>query len=279
MIIIADAGSTKTHLMVMNGSEIVSDIIMPGMNPYYQTSEQMKCLIENANIKQYSDNICSVFHYGAGCANADNKNIVRDAWKYVFHNAEVEVDSDMIGTVRSLFTDDECGIACIIGTGSNSCQCEFGKITKNVPSLGFMLGDEGSGAYMGRMLVSNVLKGIYNKSISGLFFSEMNVDAQKIMDAVYKGGMPNQYLASFVPFIVNHRDIPELEDLVNNSIKSFFERNLCQYSQRYPLGFIGSLAVLFSDNITRIAKDYGFSVKKIEKDPLPGLCRYHKYEK
>ena len=279
MIIVVDSGSTKTHLVVLNGREVVKDCSLLGINPFYQTENDIFRILQEGLGNSYSEKVSAVYHYGAGCSYPEKKLAVQKAWGRLYQKASVFVESDMLGAAKSVL-GDSCGIACILGTGANSCYYDGEKIDANIPPLGFILGDEGSGAYLGKQLVANCMKGIYRKEVTKAFFSYCKCTAQEIMDKVYKQTLPNRYLASFVPFIAENIELNEMNDLVLQSFKSFFERNVLLYKRKScSLGFVGGVARQFKNHLIKVANSNGFDSIVVLGDPLEGLISYHKQHK
>ena len=279
MIILADSGSTKTHWCLMTESGQCSEFFTDGINPFYQTADAMKNSISNQLLPQLAHlmwvgQITSVYFYGAGCTPEKSPYVV-DALRANFRRAEIiEVQSDMIGAAISLVGDGK-GVACILGTGANSCLFENGKITKNVPALGFILGDEGSGAVLGRRLVADLLKNQLSDELKEQFLTEYNTDMAQIIENVYRKPFPNRYLASFTKFCSANIDNPLIYKLVYDHFDYFVKRILPQYP-KLPVGFVGSIAYYFRDVLEKVMADNGFEVSKILQSPMEGMKEYYK---
>lgn len=277
MIIIADSGSTKTHLKIVNSNRQMEDVYISGINPFYQTEEEIHYNIESRLIGKLDNmSVSKIYFYGAGCAFPEKKQVVNQALSEFFPHADIHIHNDLLAAARALFADKE-GLVCILGTGSNSCHYQNGKIIKNVSPLGFILGDEGSGAVLGKKLVANCMKNIYSADLVADFYKSCQTTPAEIMEWVYKRTFPNRYLASLVPYIVENIDRQEMQDLVESSFQEFFQRNVTRYqiSTTIPLGFIGSIAYQFQDILKSVATQYGMTVSKIEKEPMQGLVKYH----
>ncbi len=275
MILVVDGGSTKTHVTIIGNSSNSKEILMPGINPYYQSESEIVDLIQQ-NITLDLATVSKVYHYGAGCSFPEKKDIVRKAWLRFCSKADVFVDSDMLGAAKAVLGDED-GIACILGTGANSCFCKNGKIERNVPPLGFILGDEGSGAYLGGKLVADAMKGILPSDLVDGLYAQFGCTPQDIMNAVYKQPLPSRYLASFVPFIASNIERPEIKSIVENAFTLFFRRNVALYGQSAcKLGFVGGVAKQFEQELKSVADDFGFPNVEILGDPMPGLIAYHK---
>ncbi|MCQ2219314.1 MAG: ATPase [Paludibacteraceae bacterium] len=275
MYIILDSGSTKTEMLVrQKGGD--STIIFPGINPFYQTEEEVFALLEdNVNEKVNRQAVENIFFYGAGCSFPEKKNIVRNALEKSFPNAEIAVENDLLAASRALFQTKR-GIACILGTGSNSCLYNGKEIEQNVSPLGFILGDEGSGAVIGKKFVADCLKNQMPKDLSEAFFSQQQTTVQAVMDNVYKKPFPNRYLASICRFIYGFRETPYVQNLLRTSFTEFFVRNIKQYPiNGENIGFVGSIAHYFKEELTEVAQEQGYNIGSILKQPMEGLAKFH----
>lgn len=279
MIILADSGSTKTHWCLMTESGQTSEFFTDGINPFYQTSDAMKNSISNQLLPQLAHlmwvgQITSVYFYGAGCT-PEKSPFVEDALRANFRRAEIiEVQSDMIGAAISLL-GDKAGTACILGTGANSCYFENGKIVKNVPALGFILGDEGSGAVLGRRLVADLFKNQLSDELKEKFVKEYNLSVPEVVENVYRKPFPNRYLAQFTKFCSANIDNPLIYKLVYDHFDYFVKRIIPQYPKG-PVGFVGSIAYYFRDILTKAMEDNGFEVGRILQSPMEGIKEYYK---
>lgn len=278
MKVIIDSGSTKTRLIGIdvNKNKVV-DLYFPGINPFYQEENEIKSLLQMSMCnKMICKDVSDVFFYGAGCSFDEKKRVVRDSFKSVFENASINVESDLLGAARSLFKDQK-GVACIMGTGSNSCFYDGEKIAKNVSPLGFILGDEGSGAVLGKKLLSNYLKGLMSNELKDLFYEKYKMSNSELMDNVYKKPFPNRFLASLVPFVIENYESAEMKELVKQNIGEFFDRNIRQYelTEDLEISFVGSIAFQFKDVIQDTANKLGLKIGHVEKEPIDGLVFFH----
>lgn len=221
MILIADSGSTKTDWCVVEHGQLVQQIFTKGTNPFFQSEEEISNEIATALIPQLKTNKFETVHfYGAGCAFPDKIETVRKAIAaHLQVSGEIEVSTDMLAAARGL-CGHQPGIACIMGTGSNSCYYDGKNIVSNVSPLGFILGDEGSGAVLGKLLVGDILKNQMTPGLKEKFLEQYNLTPAEIIDRVYRQPFPNRFLASFSPFLVEHLDEPAIRELVLNSFKS-----------------------------------------------------------
>lgn len=271
MKLLADSGSTKTKFAaVANGD--TKYILTDGINPYYQTADEITSCLKTQLLPQLSapEAVESIEFYGAGCAPEDKIAIVRNALQTLFPDAKVFVGSDLLGAAKALCGENE-GIACILGTGSNSCHYDGEKIVKNVSPLGFILGDEGSGAVLGKLLVADVLKHQAPEEICGKFFEKYKLAASDIIDRVYRQKFPNRFLASFAPFVSENIGHPYCQQLVYRNFTAFIERNLRQYPAGLPVHFTGSIAYHFKPILIQALTAAHLTVGIITKEPLEML--------
>ncbi len=276
MILIADSGSTKTEWCLIDKSSIpVSSCITSGINPMYQDRETILKVLQQ-EFRLPLEAPPEVFFYGAGCISTDINQIVTQALVSYFNTQSVMVDTDLLGAARALCGRDE-GIACILGTGSNSCYYNGLEIAANVSPLGYILGDEGSGAVMGRKFISDLLKNQLSEPVANAFFETYKLSRQQIMEQVYKKPFPNRFLAQFTGFIHSNLHETELRNLVTTSFAEFFSRNVSQYrrSHQLPVYFTGSVAFHFSNLLRETAEKAGYSIGNITENPMEGLIRYH----
>lgn len=290
MIIIADSGSTKTHWCMLAANGQSSDFLTDGINPFYQTQEAMCNSVKNQLLPQmghlmWAGKITHIFFYGAGCT-PEKSPLVQKALAAVFKDAEVQVESDMVGAARGLLQHKK-GIACILGTGSNSCLYDGERIVKNVPSLGFILGDEGGGAVLGKRLVADLFKNQLGADLMALFAQEYGVTQADLIEHVYRQPFPNRYLASLSKFCAAHLDDKRIYDLVYDHFTDFVVRNLEPYYQdendveiedthTLSVGFVGSIAYYYKSVLQQVMDDMGFAISKIMQDPIEGLKEYHR---
>jgi N-acetylglucosamine kinase-like BadF-type ATPase len=217
-----------------------------------------------------------VYFYGAGCINKSVNETVRAPLIRFFNCSELLVDTDLMAVARSLCQDKE-GIACILGTGSNSCYYDGSRIVRNISPLGYMLGDEGSGAVIGKKFIADLLKNQLPASVAEKFFTAYDLKPSQIMDHVYKKPFPNRFLAGFTRFIHDHPEESSLRDLVKSSFIEFYTRNIRQYPEalRLPVNFIGSVGFYFEGLLREAASETGYSVGQIILSPMEGLIQYH----
>ena len=275
-ILIADAGSTKTDWAVLAPDGGVSLISTQGINPFMLSADQIVGILQTELLPGMPGIApAAVYFYGAGCAGA-GIGVVEEALRRLFPATELNVASDLLGAARALCGHGD-GIACILGTGSNSCLYLDGDIRANVSPLGFILGDEGSGAVLGRRLVGDVLKKQLPEALCQDFEKEYQLTAADIIHRVYRSPLPNRFLASFAPFLSRHRHEPAVQTLLEEEFARFFRRNVCTYRRPdLPVHFAGSIARHFQTEVFAAARSLGLQPGRIEAAPMAALIEYHK---
>ena len=278
MILIADSGSTKTDWCVVEKGELVQQIFTKGTNPFFQSEEEISNEIATALLPELKTNeFEAVYFYGAGCGFPDKIAVVHRALtKHLNVAGDVEVATDMLAAARGL-CGREAGIACIMGTGSNSCYYDGESIVANVSPLGFILGDEGSGACLGKLMVGDLLKNQMTPELKEKFLAQFNLTPADIIDRVYRKPFPNRFLASLSPFLAQNISEPCVHDLVLNSFKAFFKRNIMQYEnyQNLKVNLIGSVAYYYEEVLAEAAEAMGIQLGTIIQSPMEGLIKYH----
>jgi len=276
MILIADSGSTKTNWCLVEQGQIVSEIITDGINPFYQTDMEIIALLDDQLIpKLENTDIDRIFFYGAGCSFPEKKILVSRGLVRFFGNSMIEIQSDLLGAARSLFQHEK-GIACILGTGSNSCYYDGKDITQNVSPLGFILGDEGSGAVLGKLFLADCLKNQLPVELKEEFLSRYELTPEIILDTVYKRPFPNRFLAQFTHFLAEKIEEPSVFNLVYDSFDAFLVRNVMQYPlEDIKVGCIGSVAYYFRDTLEIVASERRIEISDIIQNPMDGLVKFH----
>ena len=280
MLLIADSGSTKTDWCLCNQGAIVQNIQTQGINPYHQTEEAIEEVLRKELLPQFEAQSSQprVIFYGSGCANETACNRIKEALFKVLGSEDVTVHSDLLGAARALCGHEE-GIACVLGTGSNSCLYNGKEITANTPPLGYILGDEGSSAVLGRRLVGDCLKNQLPEAIRDEFLAEYQLTQEIILEKVYRQPLANRFLASLTPFLSKHREVPEVHKLLVESITDFFVRNVKQYRRPWlPIHFVGSIANAFPAELKEAAESLGMELGTILQSPMEGLIKYHSEE-
>ncbi len=277
MILIADCGSTKIDWCVIDGEKVVKQVFTCGMNALLLTEEEMAQRIASELYPEVKDyELTEVWFYGAGCLAPEVCDNVRRAIGASIKAARIEVNTDLLAAARALFGNN-AGIACILGTGSNSCYYDGNEIVDNVSPLGYILGDEGSGAVLGKLLVGDVLKKQLPDALCEKFLRQFNLDRMTIIKRVYKEPLANRFLASVTPFLIENIEEPAVHRLVLNAFKSFFVRNVANYEgyKSMPVNFVGSIAYYYRDVLGEAASAVDCTIGTILKSPMEGLVKYH----
>jgi len=274
--LIADSGSSKAEWCLVNGKS-KKTFLTQGLSPYFLSAEQIEYIIEQElvpKLKGVSPE--EVYFYGTGCSNPDNVKLVKKAIQRVFSDATIMVDHDLMGAARAL-CGKEKGIACILGTGSNSCYYNGKKIIKNSPGLGYVLGDEGSGAYLGRKVIQYFLYNTFDPDLADRFKAKFNTNSDEILTAVYKKPLPNRYLASYAVFLAENRGHYMVENIIEDAFNDFFFNHVLKYRESWttPIHFTGSVAYGFKDVLKDMCSGYELQLGRVLKKPIDGLVKFH----
>ncbi len=276
MILIADSGSTKTDWALVDNHCAIKEIKTKGLNPFQVSNEQMAAELRTNLLPMLpTASVDAVFFFGAGCT-LEKQPFVEQVLRSELNIAgRCMVASDMLGAAIAV-CGHEPGIACILGTGSNSCAYDGKHIVKNVSPLGFILGDEGSGASMGKYLLGNLLKHQWPENIIARFNEKYGLTAADIIDRVYRQPCPNTFLASFMPFVEENIHEPVVYEFVKQHFRSFLQRNVKQYEgwDRLPVGFNGSIAQIYRKPLEEVMHEEGMHLGRIVKAPMEGLVQW-----
>lgn len=276
--LIADSGATKAEWCVLQGKK-TKTIFTQGISPYFFNTRQITEILQKELLPSLKGiKINEVYYYGTGCINPNNNRIVRQAIRNSFNEASsIEVTHDVMAAARALFGRDK-GVACILGTGSSSCYYNGRRIAVNRPGLGYVLGDEGSGAYLGKKVLQYFLYGTFDEELAGRFSTKYQVDATGILENIYKKPLANRYLASFTPFLSENRGHYMIENIIEDGLNDFFFHHICKFKQSWtsPISFIGGVAHHFRDVVGNLCRQYEFSPGKILKNPMEGLIEFHR---
>ena len=276
MMLIADSGSTKTDWCVILDNTPIKRIGTKGLNPFFQSEEEIQQELTHSLLPQLPEGtIDSVYFYGAGCTPEKAPTLRRAIADSLPIVGNIRAYSDMLAAARGL-CGREAGITCILGTGSNSCFYDGKEIVNHISPLGFILGDEGSGAVLGKLLVGDILKNQLSPAIKEAFLKQFDLTVPEIIDRVYRQPFPNRFLASLSPFIAQHLEEPGIRQLVLGSFIAFLRRNVMQYDYtQYPAHFIGSVAHCYKEILQEAAQETGIRIGKILQSPMEGLIQYH----
>lgn len=274
--LIADSGSTKAEWSVVGGAK-TKTITTQGISPYFLDTTQITELLKKELLPKLKGiRVDEIYYYGTGCANPANAKSVAKAIKSHFPQASVDVNHDLLAAARAL-CGHEKGLACILGTGSNSCYYNGKKIVKNSPGLGYVLGDEGSGAYLGKKVLQYYLYGTFDDELRGRFDLTYMTSSTEILENVYKKPLPNRYLAGFARFLAENRGHFMIENIIEDGLNDFFFNHLCKYREiwRLPVNFVGGVAYGFRDVLQQLCEGYEFKLGTVLKKPMSGLIEYH----
>lgn len=276
--LIADSGATKTAWRLLNGKKSKT-FYTSGISPYLMTQDQIhQLLLKELPPSIRKKSIAEIFYYGTGCKTKAKAALVIKALSAVFSNANVHVTHDLMGAALAT-CGKKPGIACILGTGSNSCFFNGTKIVSNSPGLGYVLGDEASGAYFGKVVVQHFLYKKFDPLLEKSFVKTFQTDKESILHHVYKESFPNRYLAKFAVFLSIHRGHYIIENIIEDGLREFFGTHLAGYPQvgKLPLHFVGGIAYHFKDKIAELCDMYGFKLGSILRDPIEGLSTFHQH--
>ncbi len=298
MTLICDCGSTKAEWVVLNDGNVVKRFITNGFNPNFTDGETIKSIISEAKDVVDNEEVSRVFFYGSGCGSEANKIKVSMLFAMVFKINDIEVFPDTLGACHALFGNNP-GIACILGTGSNACVYDGEKITETVASLGFMIGDEGSGCHIGKRIVHDYFLGLMPEDLRKKFDEKYHLDRETFLKRVYQGEQPSRFLAEFTKFAAENVDNQYIKIIVGDCFEQFLnssfrptvgsgeisdKQNSCSFdgsttpigSARNYVGFVGSIAFIFQDILLQHLANHNIKCSKILKNPMDGLIEYYK---
>ena len=277
MIIVADSGSSCTDWVLIEDENTKSTFQTKGFNPYFVKSEE---IINELKLKfprniSISD-VDKIYFYGAGCSSGKLKSIINNGLKHFFPDSEITIEHDLLAAARALF-QNESGIAVILGTGANTCYYNGKSIVKNVTSLGYILGDEGGGDYLGKLFITSYLNGELPKEISEKFYNEYNLRTEQILHAIYKEPYPNKFLASFTKFVLKYSNNESVSEIINKSFSDLFIKHICKYDNydKLKIRATGSVSYFFQDQFKKTALKFNANIDLIEKEPINRLVQFH----
>jgi len=277
-ILLADSGATKCEWCLAETKKRTQTVFTQGISPYFLDTTQIETILRTELLPNFkkAPAIDAVYYYGTGCSNPENIKIVKKAIAKVFPGSDIEVTDDVTGAARALCKDEK-GMACILGTGSSACYYNGKKIVKNSPGLGYVLGDEGSGASLGRKVLQYYLYNTFDGELRYKFDAKYATTRAEILENVYKKPLPNRYLASYTLFLAENRGHYMIENIIEDGLNDFFFTHLCKYTESWklPIHFVGGVSFAFSDIITYLCHSYEFEQGIILKNPMEGLIQYH----
>ena len=278
-LLIADSGSTKTDWLFIASDGTKTELHTNGINPARDTREYIYNVLYHDLLTQLpqSEELQAVYFYGAGCIEPFSQT-VKSVIDELFPSCHTEVESDLLGAARAL-CGYESGIACILGTGSNSCFYNGKDIVKHTPPLGYILGDEGSGSYLGKALLNGLFKGTLPEALKEDFCNKYNLSMPDIIERIYRQSAANTFLASLVPFIVEHRSNPAIHSMLVEAFQLFIKRNIAIYGhQELPLNCVGGIAYQFEDELRAAAAKESMQIGRILRRPIETIVQYHLLE-
>ncbi len=274
--LIADSGATKCEWCLLEDGK-KRTIHTQGISPYFLNEQQILALLEKALLPKLKGAIVTEVHfYGTGLSNPLNVTILKTVLKKCFKKAKIKVETDLTAAARALCGKNK-GIACILGTGSNSCYYDGRKMSKNSPGIGYILGDEGSGAYLGKKVIQHFLYGTFDEELQARFEKRFLTNAIEILENVYKKPLANRYLASFAIFLAENRGHYMIENIIEDGLNDFFFTHIYKYRESWtlPINFIGSVAFGFKDVLQELCNTYELELGKVMKAPMKGLIEFH----
>ena len=275
MILIADSGSTKTHWILMSQNGKQQSFYSQGINPYFLDETVITELVSECFQSVNGKNISQVYFYGAGCSLPEKCSLVHGALQFVFPKAAIETKSDLLAAAYALFGDHE-GVACILGTGSNAAVYDGKDFSSKIQSLGYLLGDEGSGSYIGRMILQSYLRNEMPHKLRLDFEKKYQVDVASILENLYKKEFPNRYLATYAPFATKFAKEVFIKKIIKTAFKNFIKYQLdtLSFNKKIPVGFVGSVAYYFQDILKEELENRSYIIGEVIQEPIHSLVKY-----
>jgi len=277
MKLIIESGATKTQWAVLDGKEVVDNFYTPGINPYYLGAEEIHDLVDEAIPDSFADlTVTQIFFYGTGCSTPENCVLVKAVLGNFFKEASISVQHDLDGAALALLKDKK-GIACILGTGSNSCLWNGHEIVEKVPSLGYFLGDEGSGTFVGKLLLKAFLSGDVNEELTKKFYTYVGMNFSEILHKIYKDSLANLWVAGLAKFASANIHEPVIQHIVRHNFQEFVSQQLTKYTdyQELEISFVGSVAFYFQDILSEVLAEHHLKMGRVSQAPMEGLIEFH----
>lgn len=277
MILVADSGSSKcTWALSADSNTAVQYFHTIGFNPFFISEEQMLSHLQNSNLNKVANQVKSLYFYGAGCSTNEMKTKINNTLQTFFQKATIVVEHDLKGACFATYRKEK-NICCILGTGSNACLFDGNTIFEAAPSLGFILGDEASGNYFGKQLLNLYFNNKLPQDLKQKLDQTFEINIHSCLENIYHKERANRYLASFFPFIVQHKKDETLQNMIMDGLCRFFDLHICCYEnyQNYEINFVGSVAYFLEDEIKKVAKEFNCKVGQIIKDPIENIIQYH----
>jgi glucosamine kinase len=276
MLIIVDSGSTKSDWQIIHTDGKKELISTKGFNPFFHDEDHVETELKKEFVHQVKvDDVKEIFFYGAGCSDKMRCDVIKRGLERVFKNAKITVEHDLLASARAV-CGDKAGIACIIGTGSNTCLYDGAQITDNVTNMGYLLGDEGSGSHLGKSLLRAYFYREMPDDIKALFEAEYGTDKRGFLNKIY-GDAPNVYLSSFATFFSKNRDNFYIQKLVGDAFTQLVTRHILKYEgcHHLPVCFVGSIAFHFQDILKVTLEEHNLDLGNVIKKPIDSLTEYH----
>ncbi len=277
MILLADSGSTKTDWVLLDNGLEIESFRTQGLNPYFVQTGEVIAILNNQLLQQKKiSRVKNIYFYGAGCSSDEKNKVIGDALDRLFPESDNMVAHDMLAAARALFGNHP-GIACILGTGSNSCVYDGKGIRRSLFSLGYMFGDEGSGAHLGKSFIASYLKKTAPQDVMDAFLDDYKLSDEEILTHIYRKANPNRFLASFTHFLKKNEAHPFISSLVFNCFEAFFSEQIMKYPEKgdFPIGCIGSVAYHFKELFKAAANNSGLEANLFLVSPMEGLIKFH----
>jgi glucosamine kinase len=273
--LIADSGATKAEWCLLNNGK-KKTIFTQGISPYFLSSDEIRNLLLKELKPKVKQRVDEIYFYGTGLFDTENSEMIEKVLRQVFPQSKAYADHDILGAARALCGKKK-GIVCNLGTGTFSCYYDGKKIIKSRPGPGYILGDEGSGAYLGKKVIQYYLYEIFDADLKYRFDKKYNTNRAEILQNVYRKPFPNRYLASFALFLAENRGHYMIENILEDGLNDFFFYHLVKYPEiwKLPVNFVGGIAFGFKDVLAQLCSNYGFRLGKIMKNPMEGLVKYH----
>lgn len=285
IVLVADSGSTSTNWALVSSEGCLGKWDTNGLNPYYLSHNEIQSVISDELFPslplKFREQISQIYFYGSGCSTANNQKKIGQCLQIISAKAAIFVDHDLLAAAKSCCGEGK-GIGCILGTGSNSCVYDGKNIKKNAISLGYFLGDEGSGTHIGKLFVTELIKKRVSKKVEELFQAQYNLTSEEILNKIYQSDNPHHFLGQFSKFVSAHvEEHNELKEIVKNSFRAFIKEFIDIYpeSASYPINFVGSAAYFFQDILKETLQDEEYTnVQNIVRYPIEGLIAYHQQQ-
>lgn len=276
MQLIVDSGSTKTIWCLVDNGVLVQEISTTGMNPYISSSEMIQAIVELEVVSQLSHSPDAIYFYGAGCSTIEHQSLIKQSLRRINNTAQIEVHHDLLAVARAL-CQHQVGIVVILGTGSNSCLYNGKDIIKNTPSLGYILGDEGSGSFIGKTFLADLFYDVVPSEIKTAFVENYPNELNYYLNKIYKEPNANAFLASFCTWLSNHRSNDYLHQLIINAFSLFIDKHIDPYGIELTntINSNGSIAYFFENEWKEVILQKGYKVGNMEQNPISGLIKYH----